>query len=91
MENIGIIGRIILIYIAFLIAFLICAICHIKKENMKSAIGYAITSALLCVLQIIVFIIAEDFLSKAQAFLNFFIFLINFILGIKEIKKNKSE
>ena len=89
MENMGIIGLIVLIYIAFYIAFFICAICHIKKRNMKSAIGYAITSALVCLLQIIVFIIAENSLENTQAVLNFFIFLINFVIGINEIKKTQ--
>ncbi len=71
------------------IAFSFFFIRYIKKETIKSAIGWAITSAVMCVLEIILFSISASDLEYKLS--NFVIYIMNFGLAISAIircKKN---
>lgn len=72
------------------IAFGFCWVRYMKKETIKSAIGWAITSAIVCVLNIIFFIIAESNLQYMYI-TNFCIYIINFGLAIYAIRRCKNK
>lgn len=74
-----------------LIAYCFFFIRYIKKETMKSAIGWAATSAIVCVLEIILFSIADSDLEYAQSITNLCIYIINFGLAIYAIRRCKNK
>lgn len=71
------------------IAFGFCWVRYMKKETIKSAIGWAITSAIVCVLDIIFFIIANP--KFIMYITNFCIYIINFGLAIYAIRRCKKK
>lgn len=71
------------------IAFGFCWVRYITKETIKSAIGWAITSAIVCVLDIL-FIIVEPNLQYMYI-TNFCIYIINFGLAIYAIRRCKNK
>ena len=73
------------------IAYVFFLIRYIKKETMKSAIGCAITSAVICALEIILFIIADSYSEYAQSVVNFAIYTMNLRLAICEIRRCKNQ
>lgn len=86
MESIILNGLVLLAYIAF--GF--CFVRYITKETIKSAIGWAITSAIVCVLEIFLFSITESDLQYMYI-ANSCIYIINFGLAIYGIRRCKNK
>ena len=62
---------------------------YVNRETMKNAIRWAIASATMCVLHIILFCIEKIYVFKVQAIGNFCIDVIVFGLAIYAIKRCK--
>lgn len=82
MENL-----IVLLEVFDFVAFVIFFSQYIKKESMKSIIGWMITSAIMCILQFIGIVVDEIMIVMYGS--NLIIYLVLFIMSIYAIIKLK--